>query len=94
MYSKERRLTNCQVMFETYLAIEYGTDFAKAMNCYKSVEFLINNEELHNVYTSLNTVVVIKRRRMCRVCSIHGRDEKCILNFGQKTSREETIWKT
>jgi len=28
------------------------------------------------------------------VCSMHGRDEKCIQNFSQKTYREATTWKT
>jgi hypothetical protein len=28
------------------------------------------------------------------MCSMHGRDEKCVKNFGHKTSMEETTWKT
>jgi len=27
-------------------------------------------------------------------CSIYRRDEKCIHDFGKKTLRDETIWKT
>jgi hypothetical protein len=27
-------------------------------------------------------------------CSMHGRDEKCVQNFYQKTRKEETMWKT
>jgi hypothetical protein len=32
--------------------------------------------------------------KMGRACSKHMKDKKCIENFGWKTSREETIWKT
>jgi len=28
------------------------------------------------------------------VCSVYGRDERCIHNFGQKIWRDETTWKT
>jgi hypothetical protein len=28
-----------------------------------------------------------------RACSTHERDEKCIQNFGPKTSNKETTWK-
>jgi len=31
---------------------------------------------------------------MCGACSTHGNGEKCIQNFGWKTWREETAWKT
>jgi hypothetical protein len=36
----------------------------------------------------------MKKREMGRTCGRHGRDKKCIQNFGQKTSREETTCKT
>jgi len=41
------------------------------------------NEELHNLHT-LPAVITVTKSRSVR-CSIHGRDEKCIQNFGQKT---------
>jgi hypothetical protein len=28
------------------------------------------------------------------VCSTDGKDEKCIQNFGQRTSIKDTTWKT
>jgi hypothetical protein len=39
-------------------------------------------KELHNLYAPRN---IIKRDEMDRACSMHGRDEKFIQNFGQKT---------
>jgi hypothetical protein len=35
----------------------------------------------------------IKEDGMGRSCSTHGRDKKCIIDFGQKTWREETTQK-
>jgi len=40
-------------------------------------------EELHDLYASPNKIRTIKLRRMR--WAGHGRDEKCIQNFGQKT---------
>jgi len=42
------------------------------------------NEELHNLCTSPN-VTVIKSRRMCWACSMLGRYEKLVQNFGWKS---------
>jgi hypothetical protein len=46
----------------------------------------LHNEELHNLYTSPDTIRVIKSRRvkMGRAHTTHGRDNKCIKNFDQK----------
>jgi len=46
-----------------------------------------HNEELHNLYTSLNIIWTTKWRSIR--WTGHGRDEKFIQNFGQKTWREE-----
>jgi hypothetical protein len=46
-----------------------------------------HNDELHNLY-----LYQIKGMRC--VGHVAWRDEKCIQNFGQKTWREETTWKT
>jgi hypothetical protein len=56
----------------------------------------VHNEELHNLYTSPNVIRVIKSRgmRIGGSCSMHGRDEKSVQNFGRKTWREEATWKT
>jgi hypothetical protein len=43
----------------------------------------LHKEELHNLYASPNIIRVIKSRRM--EWAGHGRDEKCIQNFGWKT---------
>jgi hypothetical protein len=45
----------------------------------------LHNEELHNLYTSPNTIGVIKSRRMRWAGSMHGKDEKCMQYFGWKT---------
>jgi hypothetical protein len=46
----------------------------------------LHNEELHNLYNSLNATRVIKSSRMRGgACGMHGKDEKCIQNVGQKT---------
>jgi hypothetical protein len=42
-----------------------------------------HNEELHNLYTSLNIIWTTKWRSIR--WTGHGRDEKFIQNFGQKT---------
>jgi hypothetical protein len=47
----------------------------------------LHNEELHNVYSSLNIIRVMKSRRedeMVGYVSTHGGDEKCVQNFGWK----------
>jgi hypothetical protein len=49
----------------------------------------LHNEELHNLYSSLNIVRLIK----CRACSMHGRYVKSKWNLEQKTRKEETTWK-
>jgi len=41
------------------------------------------NEELHNLRSSPNIIRVVKSRTVR--WSRHGRDEKCIQNFGQET---------
>jgi hypothetical protein len=51
----------------------------------------LHNEELRNLYTSSNIIMVIKSSRMSgRACGTDERDEKCIKHFGRKTRREET----
>jgi hypothetical protein len=42
----------------------------------------LHNEELNNLYYSLNIVRVI---RMNRACGKHGENDKCIQNFSCKT---------
>jgi hypothetical protein len=47
----------------------------------------LHNEELHNLYASSNVIRVaqVKVVDKDRACSTHGRDEKCLQNFGRKT---------
>jgi len=46
----------------------------------------LHNEEIQNLYASPNIVKVIKSRRMRReACSTHGKNGKCVQNFGRKT---------
>jgi hypothetical protein len=53
------------------------------------------HEELHNLYTSPSVMrVTIKEEEMNETCSTQGRYEKLIENFGRKTCREKTTWKT
>jgi len=35
----------------------------------------------------------VKQDEIGGTCSKHGRNEKCIQNFGQRTWREDTTWK-
>jgi len=48
----------------------------------------LHNEELHNFYGPSNITREIKSSSMR--WAGHGRDEKCIENFGRKAWREET----
>jgi hypothetical protein len=55
----------------------------------------LNNEELHNLYTSPIIIRVIKSRKLRWVGHVaHMEEDKCTQNFYQKTLREETTWKT
>jgi hypothetical protein len=44
----------------------------------------LHNEKLHKLYASPNIIRVrkIKENEMDRTCNTHGKDEKCVLNFG------------
>jgi len=55
----------------------------------------LQNEELHNLYTSTSVVRVIKSRIvMWAGHAERRRDEKCTQNFGWKSRREKATWKT
>jgi hypothetical protein len=46
----------------------------------------LHNEELHNLYSSLNIIRVIKSRRLREAGHVaHMRDEKCTQNYSRKT---------
>jgi hypothetical protein len=53
----------------------------------------LHNEELRNLYSSLNILRMIKARRV-RACNIHGGKEKCIKDSGGNDRKKETIKKT
>jgi hypothetical protein len=51
--------------------------------------------ELYNLYASQNIImVIVTEDEVVEASSMHLREEKCIQNFGWKTRREETTWKT
>jgi hypothetical protein len=47
----------------------------------------VHIKELHNLYASPNIISMmqIKKDEMSGTYITHGKDEKCIQNFGQKT---------
>jgi hypothetical protein len=51
----------------------------------------LHNEELHDLYCSLNTVRVTKSRRM-RWTEHVARTEYCVLGFGGEILRERDHW--
>jgi hypothetical protein len=38
----------------------------------------LHNEELHNLYSSPNIIIMLKSRRMDRTCGTHRGEEECI----------------
>jgi hypothetical protein len=55
----------------------------------------LNNEDLHNLYSSPN---IIRRIRhggdaISKACSMYGGEEECIYDFGGKARRKETTRK-
>jgi hypothetical protein len=52
-------------------------------------------EEPHNVYSSPNIIRnIIKEDELYGTCSTHGRDDKCVQNFGRKNQNKETSLET
>jgi hypothetical protein len=49
----------------------------------------MHNEEFHTLYPSQN-IIKIKEDEMGGLYSTHGRELKCIQNFGRRVSRERT----
>jgi hypothetical protein len=55
----------------------------------------LDNEELHNSYSSPSIIRMIKSRRMrCMACSTNGGKEECLWDIGEKAKRNESIRKT
>jgi hypothetical protein len=55
----------------------------------------LNNEELHNLYSSPSINRMKSRRmRFGRACSTNGGEEECIEDIGGKARRKETTGKT
>jgi hypothetical protein len=54
----------------------------------------LHSEELHNLYSSLNTIRQVKTNKVGGACSTHGRGDKSVQRFGGKARRKETTWKT
>jgi hypothetical protein len=52
----------------------------------------LHNEELHNLYSPLNIIRVIKSRKVNWVG--HGGDEKCVHNFSWKLATERLPWRS
>jgi hypothetical protein len=45
----------------------------------------LHNEELHNLYTSLNIIKVIREYEMGGACSMCRGNKKCVQYFGWRT---------
>jgi hypothetical protein len=54
----------------------------------------LHNEELHNLYSSLNFIRQIKEDEVGKACGTHERGEKNVKVFGGKARRKEITWKT
>jgi hypothetical protein len=56
----------------------------------------LHNEELHNLYSSPDSIRQISARRMSweGTCGTHGTRQKSVQGFGGKNRRKETTWKT
>jgi hypothetical protein len=54
----------------------------------------LHNEELHNLYSSPDTIRQVKANEVGGVCGTHGRGEKSVQGFGGKARRKETAGKT
>jgi hypothetical protein len=54
----------------------------------------LHSEELHNLYSSPNSIRQVKVNEVGRSCGTHGRGVKIVQDFGGKTRSKETNWKT
>jgi hypothetical protein len=54
----------------------------------------LHNDEIHNLYSSQNIIRGQIKDEIRGEYSTHGRDKKCIQNFGRKASKEEAAWET
>jgi acyl-coenzyme A synthetase/AMP-(fatty) acid ligase len=50
----------------------------------------LQNEELHNIYSSPNIIRMIKSRGMRWACSTNGGDKECVYDLGGEARRKET----
>jgi hypothetical protein len=55
----------------------------------------LHNEELHNLYSSPNIIIMTKSRRMrwLRACSTNEGDKECIYDIGRKARGKGTTRK-
>jgi len=83
---EEHRL---RVFQNTVLRRMFGTRRKEVAGCWRR----LHNKEFHNLYGPPNITMVIMSRMRWHPCSTHGRDEKVIQNFGQRTCTEETTRK-
>jgi hypothetical protein len=54
----------------------------------------LHNEELHNLYSSLDIIRQVKANEVGGACGTHGRVEKSVQCFGGKARRKYTNGKT
>jgi hypothetical protein len=54
----------------------------------------MHNEELHNLYSSADSIRKVKANEVGGACGTHGRGERRVRSFGGKARRKETTWKT
>jgi len=54
--------------------------------CFKNgMNIPLHEKELHDSYASPNIIKLIRENEMGGSCGMHGKGEKCIQSFGQKT---------
>jgi hypothetical protein len=54
----------------------------------------LQNEKLHNLYSSPDIMRQVKANEMGEACGTHGGGEKSVQGFGGKTRRKDAPWKT
>jgi hypothetical protein len=45
----------------------------------------LHTEDLHDLYSSSDVVMIIKEDKTGGMCSIYGREEKCLQAYGRNT---------
>jgi hypothetical protein len=54
----------------------------------------LHNEDVHNLYSSLDIIRQVKANEVGRPFGTHGSGQKIVQGFGGKARGKETTWKT